>query len=76
VLLGLSTVLVCITPAGLIAAESAKSVYLLGSNGSLAGFVPPPGMYFSSINYYYTGSASAEAAAVLSWRACLSSRAC
>lgn len=49
-------------PAEGVAAESAKSVYLLGSSAGLAGFVPPPGMYFSDINYYYGASASAAAA--------------
>ena len=44
------------------AAESAKSVYLLGSNAQLSGVAPPPGIYFYDINYYYTGSASAAAA--------------
>jgi len=44
------------------AAESAKSIYLLGSSAGLAGVVPPPGIYFSDINYYYSGSASGAAA--------------
>lgn len=44
------------------AAESAKSVYLLGSNAQLSGIAPPPGTYFYDINYYYTGSASGAAA--------------
>ncbi|MCB1487757.1 MAG: transporter [Bauldia sp.] len=43
-------------------AEGAKSVYLLGSNAQLSGIAPPPGMYFYSLNYFYSGSANAEAA--------------
>jgi hypothetical protein len=45
-----------------IAAESAKSVYLLGSNAQMSGFTPPPGIYFYDLSYFYSGSASAEAA--------------
>jgi hypothetical protein len=43
------------------AAESATSVYLLGSKGSMAGFTPPPGTYLIDANYYYAGSASGTA---------------
>ena len=44
-------------------AEDATSLYLLGSKSSMAGVVPPPGTYFSSLNYYYSGDASGNAAA-------------
>lgn len=45
------------------AAENAKGFVLLGSNSSMAGAVPPPGAYFSTYEYFYTGDASATAAA-------------
>ena len=45
------------------AAEQATGVYLLGSKSSMAGFLPPPGTYGSSMKYYYDGSASGSAAA-------------
>lgn len=45
-----------------MAAESATSVYLLGSKGSMAGFTPPPGIYVADANYYYAGSAEGNAA--------------
>lgn len=41
------------------AAESATSFYLLGSKGSMAGFVPPPGTYFVDQKYLYNGKAQA-----------------
>ncbi|HEX4892593.1 MAG TPA: transporter [Hyphomicrobiaceae bacterium] len=44
------------------AAESATSVYLLGSKGAMAGFTPPPGTYIIDANYYYSGSAGGTAA--------------
>ncbi|MBS0241826.1 MAG: transporter, partial [Proteobacteria bacterium] len=44
------------------AAETATSFYLLGSKGSMAGMTPPPGMYLADLSYYYSGSASGEAA--------------
>lgn len=44
------------------AAESATSVYLLGSKGVMAGFTPPPGTYGVDASYYYSGSASGAAA--------------
>lgn len=44
------------------AAESATSVYLLGSKGSMAGFTPPPGTYLIDANYFYAGNASGTAA--------------
>lgn len=43
-------------------AESATSVYLLGSKGTLAGMTPPPGLYIADANYYYAGEASGSAA--------------
>ena len=45
-----------------LSAESATSVYLLGSKGTLAGMTPPPGLYISDANYYYSGDASGTAA--------------
>lgn len=44
------------------AAEQGQSVYLLGSKGSMAGIIPPPGSYFADANYYYSGSTSGQAA--------------
>jgi hypothetical protein len=44
------------------AAEQAKSVYLLGATASMAGFAPPPGLYASSLYYFYTGDATGAAA--------------
>src|SRR5262245_891257 len=44
------------------AAEDARNVYLLGTKGSMAGFVPPPGIYFIDVNYFYAGDASGLAA--------------
>lgn len=45
-----------------MAAESATSVYLLGSKGSMAGFTPPPGIYVVDANYFYSGDATGQAA--------------
>ncbi len=45
------------------AAEDAKGFVLLGSNASMSGAVPPPGTYFTTYEYFYTGDASATAAA-------------
>jgi hypothetical protein len=45
-----------------LAAEDGKGFYLLGSTTSLAGIVPPPGMYGVSYKYFYSGSASGGAA--------------
>lgn len=39
------------------AAEGATGFYLLGSKGSMAGYVPPPGTYLQSDYYFYSGSA-------------------
>ena len=40
------------------AAEGAVGFYLLGSKGSMAGVVPPPGTYVQNIKYYYSGNTS------------------
>src|SRR5688572_28534431 len=37
------------------AAEFAQSTYLLGIGSSLAGFTTPPGIYFQTDNYFYSG---------------------
>jgi len=37
------------------AAESAVGVYLLGARGPMAGFTPPPGVYFQDDTYFYDG---------------------
>lgn len=49
-------------------AESATSVYLLGSKGSMAGVTPPPGTYITDVNYYYGGEAGGTAALSLALR--------
>ncbi len=56
-----STLLISATPTR--AAEDAAGIYLLGSKSSMAGVLPPPGTYFSSLSYFYTGDASGRAAA-------------
>src|SRR3954451_20160651 len=38
------------------AAESAQGVCVLGNRGPLAGVTPPPGFYFESETYYYSGN--------------------
>ncbi|WP_407525953.1 SphA family protein [Methylobacterium oryzisoli] len=43
---------------GARAAESAQGVYVLGNRGPLAGVTPPPGFYFESETYYYSGNLS------------------
>ena len=50
------------------AAENAAGFYLLGTKGSMAGFIPPPGTYFVDVNYWYSGSASGSAAAGIALR--------
>lgn len=50
------------------AAEDSKSIYLLGSKSSMAGYVPPPGTYVNSTKYYYSGNASGAAAAGVALR--------
>ncbi|AWN44676.1 SphA family protein [Methylobacterium durans] len=37
------------------AAEYAQGIYVLGNRGPLAGVTPPPGFYFESETYYYSG---------------------
>ena len=37
------------------AAENAAGWYALGTKGSMAGFLPPPGTYFVDVNMYYEG---------------------
>ena len=44
------------------AAENATGIYLLGTKSSMAGFVPPPGIYFIDVNYFYAGDARGNAA--------------
>lgn len=51
-----------------LAAESATSVYLLGSRGAVAGVTPPPGTYLADANYFYAGDASGTAALGVSLR--------
>ncbi|MGL4260023.1 MAG: SphA family protein [Afipia sp.] len=40
------------------AAEGAVGVYLLGARGPMAGFTPPPGVYFQDDTYFYDGKIS------------------
>ena len=42
------------------AAEGGTGWYLLGSKTELSGYLPPPGVYAQSLNYYYTGNANAD----------------
>jgi hypothetical protein len=42
----------------LYAAEGGASFYLLGSRGPMAGFTPPPGVYFQNDFYIYSGNAN------------------
>ena len=35
------------------AAEGGTGWYLLGSKTELSGYLPPPGVYAQSLNYYY-----------------------
>jgi hypothetical protein len=44
------------------AAENATNFYILGLKTQMAGYTPPPGVYFTDINYFYAGSASGNAA--------------
>jgi hypothetical protein len=37
------------------AAEGGVGAYLLGSRGPMAGFTPPPGVYFQDDTYFYDG---------------------
>ena len=43
-----------------LAAEGGTGWYLLGSKTELSGYLPPPGVYAQSLNYYYTGSANVD----------------
>ncbi len=43
-----------------MAAEGGTGWYLLGSKTEMAGFLPPPGVFAQSSNYYYSGSTNAE----------------
>ena len=58
----LSLSILTATDSPIDAAEDAKQFYLLGSKGSLAGIVPPPGTYLSFGKYFYSGDASGRAA--------------
>jgi hypothetical protein len=51
-----------VSSGGAFAAEEGKSIYLLGATASMAGMTPPPGSYFSSFKYLYTGEATGAAA--------------
>lgn len=42
------------------AAENGTGFYLLGSRGPMAGFLPPPGVYFQNDVYNYRASAGAS----------------
>lgn len=50
-----SVALASVNQAG--AAENGRGVYLLGFNTTMAGFQPPPGVYFSDYTYLYHGTA-------------------
>ena len=53
---------VAVTLSTLRAAEDGKGFYLLGSNASMAGAMPPPGTTLVNYDYYYRGDASGRAA--------------
>lgn len=61
-LVGIVVAGACLIPASRqsLAAEKGVGVYLLGFRGPMAGFVPPPGVYFQNDVYHYSGSASAS----------------
>jgi hypothetical protein len=40
------------------AVEGAKSLYVLGRRGALAGLIPKPGWYFTNDVYYYNAGRS------------------
>ncbi|MFC0220429.1 transporter [Pseudochelatococcus lubricantis] len=46
-------------PAPVRAAENGVGMYLLGSRGPMAGFLPPPGFYVQNDFYFYDGDLSA-----------------
>ena len=52
-------VLLC-TSAPVLAAEGGTGWYLLGSRTEMAGYLPPPGFFIQSTNYYFAGDAKAE----------------
>jgi hypothetical protein len=54
-MIGLSVLGVASPESGVQAAEGAVGFYLLGSKGSMAGYLPPPGTYIQTTNYFYTG---------------------
>ena len=68
ILWGLVAALAAFTHDETQAAEDAAGFYLLGSKGSMAGFLPPPGTYFVDLGYYYSGDAQASAAASIALR--------
>ncbi len=43
------------------AVEGGAGWYILGSKGSLAGILPPPGLFYSNDLYWYSGAASGSA---------------
>lgn len=68
-LIALTSLAAAVSGSGdLRAAENAAGFYLLGSKGSMAGYIPPPGVYVTDINYYYAGDASGTAAAGVALR--------
>ena len=46
--------MVC-TTSGTLASEGGASFYVPGLSVPLAGFVPPPGLYFDTTGYFYQG---------------------
>lgn len=51
-------VVACASTLPAFAAEKGVGIYLLGFRGPMAGFVPPPGVYFQNDVYHYSGSAA------------------
>jgi hypothetical protein len=57
------TVLVCLVASGFGSVRQAHAVdggagfYILGGKGSLAGILPPPGLFYTNDIYYYSGDA-------------------
>jgi len=39
-------------------AEAGATIYMLGSRGPMAGFIPPPGVFVQNDTYFYSGSFS------------------
>jgi hypothetical protein len=54
----LAALLLATNIANSIAAEYGKSVYPPGLRAAMADLLPPPGTYFGSVSYYYSGSVS------------------